>query len=244
MRRQVLERAFSLIETLVSIAIIIILLAVLLPTLSAAVESARRVRRLSSLQQTFQIIDLYAERSQDLYPYREPGLGHDLHPDPGSGGLIYTTIDPWPLELYWVGLIHDIAPWREFYALWVDEDHAGVGEPWDANPSPDEYRWMAPMIRYANSFVSSPATWGGPDAWVRVGPTVRSAVRYPSDKVLLFRDRAPNSTVRERAFVDGSANAATDDSAPQPVQNLLRLGVTPRVYSDTFAGVHGRDRSR
>ncbi len=62
------RRRFTLIELLTAIAVIAILIALLLPVLSQAKESARRVVCASNLRQQAQGLMLYAEESNDWLP--------------------------------------------------------------------------------------------------------------------------------------------------------------------------------
>lgn len=63
-----MRRAFTLIETLVAIAIIAVLVAILLPTLAGARESARAARCLANLRQLVAISQAYADDHKGLSP--------------------------------------------------------------------------------------------------------------------------------------------------------------------------------
>src|SRR5688500_9064386 len=62
------RRAFTLVELLVVIGIIAILIGVLLPTLSRARESSRRVNCLSNLREVYTAFVLYGQANRDQVP--------------------------------------------------------------------------------------------------------------------------------------------------------------------------------
>ncbi len=71
------ERAFTLIEMLVAIAIIIILAAILIPSLSSALESARATKDLSNLRQIGTLMQTYLNDKDQVLPTTGtwPGTG-------------------------------------------------------------------------------------------------------------------------------------------------------------------------
>jgi prepilin-type processing-associated H-X9-DG protein len=76
--------AFSLIELLVVIGIIALLIALLLPTLSRARETARRLVCLSNLRQMVVAASAYVAESKGRYPVAQYSM-----PNPGGGGFEY-----------------------------------------------------------------------------------------------------------------------------------------------------------
>jgi len=61
--------AFTLIELLVAISIIALLVGLLLPALSSARESSKRVKCLSNLRQTFIAWEMYLQEGEGYFPY-------------------------------------------------------------------------------------------------------------------------------------------------------------------------------
>src|SRR4051812_7338184 len=63
-----MRRAFTLIELLIVVGIVAVLVAVLLPTVSAAREQAKSVKCLSNLRQLAQAASVYCANNLDSYP--------------------------------------------------------------------------------------------------------------------------------------------------------------------------------
>src|SRR5258705_798080 len=79
------KRGFTLVELLVVIAIIALLIAILLPALNKAKETANRVKCSSNLRQIFQAMQNYALDNRDKYPRIRYEPGAVPHAFTGAG---------------------------------------------------------------------------------------------------------------------------------------------------------------
>jgi len=100
--------AFTLLELLVVVAIVMVLLAILLPSLTKARELSRRVYCLNNLHQLGQGNTMYAGDYDGWLPRRDQWWSHDsiYNVTPGPGGLAGGT---WVNErvLSWLGYVNN-----------------------------------------------------------------------------------------------------------------------------------------
>src|SRR6185295_10413440 len=71
LRPSMRNRAFTLIEVLVVVAIIALLVAILLPSLQKAKEQARRVVCGANQKTCFQAMTFYCQANRDYFPYND-----------------------------------------------------------------------------------------------------------------------------------------------------------------------------
>src|SRR6185437_9960619 len=103
------QRAFTLAELLIVIAIIAVLISVLLPSLAAARRSAATVKCLSSLRNIGTAFQQYAQDNNRYFPVVmwHPNLGTTYagHPEWGPGGVSATDNPTNTTERIWVDFV-------------------------------------------------------------------------------------------------------------------------------------------
>lgn len=245
--------AFTLMETLVTILVIALLIAIALPALAAVRARSRTVVSLSNLRQHASAFAAYAGDWKDTLPrFIEPNGDHRLAETAATGPFPYAFEDHYPYfiqSIFWPFVMarsgYESLPWNAelFYPPGADI-LAGA-----------ELERDMPY-QYSATFVSAPAFWQqttrtGPDQWVGV----RFAdVRYGSNKILISTVMRPDGRPAEAhlGYADGSA----DQRSPGDVEPAYPGGEgnfegawSPftgwPLGSHTISGVHGRDvRSR
>ncbi len=243
-----MRRAFSLVEILVTIGIIAVLIAILIPALAGTKESASELKSLANLRSIGQLLANHAAENNGAYPFYEPGSELRWGPDGEQG----TTINdlPWEAREQWAALdsVRAVAPWRENYESWLSpgvEPHPEGA--WVQEDSHGRFtRW--PSYQYSNSFIGKPAVWSEnrPDFFDSAQKHALADVRFPSQKVVMWdEDREyllpePHADdPRPVLFADTSASLRLDADATPPVRNPAVFPA--RVYNDTPSGIHGRD---
>lgn len=241
------RRGFTVVELLVSIGVIGILIAILLPALASARRSARDVVGLSNLRQAAISFSNYAQTHAGVMPFAPPGSTFQISPD-GEEAAFVATGNFWDLSYYWASLFHGIAPWHEHFSTWVIADpRRNPDRPWAAGPSGSN---GVPSFHYTRSMYARPAMWSG-DAVSNIdrlrAPVRMADVRFPSSKVVLFdgeaRLRAPEGdppTKIAMLFVDSHAARHARSDASEPVMPATG-DVIPATLHDTKDGAFGRD---
>lgn len=84
------RKAFTLVELLVVIGIIVLLISILMPALRSAWDSAKTIRCAANLRNVYQAMAAYAAENKGALP-AAPQTANDYYPPPkkGPGSLIY-----------------------------------------------------------------------------------------------------------------------------------------------------------
>lgn len=235
--------AFSLIELLVSIGIIGVLLAILLPALWGVRSVGEKSITLANLRQTHTIFELYTQRSDETYPWYDGIAFIPLSPPDEPGGSIRPGY--WDLSIYWPGLMHEVAPWREHFNTWLGGGAKRDDPPWKNMASSLEVT----SFEYTRSFMARPEAWrvGVVDDPKLYRPVRVGDVQAPAAKVLLYdrelahlrADPDADRDSRPMAFADGHADEHRLSKASAPV--ALPGWESGDPLHDTASGVRGRD---
>lgn len=245
--------AFTVVEVLVSIGILVILLGILVPVLASARSQARTTVTISNLRQAGLTFQQYLGQYSETYPFAEPGQWLSLEPN-GRAQTLSSTY-PFQLRMSWPALMHEIAPWREHYSTWVNPGAPiEPGEPWKLrSDAPGTIRDYDPSYHYSHAFQARPRLFApnpptSADELIALIRPVRTAdVSHPSNKALLYDakreylTRTPRpSDPRAVLAADGSVVMRLDDDAIPPIPTPF-IGGRGIRYSDTPGGAGGRD---
>jgi len=237
-----LTRAFTLVELLVTIGIVLLILGILLPAFARARGSAEFIKSLSNARQLGQVVSMYAERS-GFYPATEDGR---LYPTGGPGNE-QIAFGYWQIYETWTGVVYDLLPYHQAVEAFVSPASPRLGEllfPW-----PTSYH-------YSTSFAGQPRLWAiGASAQDALRHSVTShQVQFPSSKVLLWDAELGWATTIEHdpetgdlitrsptLMTDGSGAGRVHARATSPVPNPYLHALSQRRLHNTPEGVAGRD---
>lgn len=121
-RRKLSSRAFSLVDLMVSIGVMSLLIAILLPSLASATEQARRVRCSTQMRQVGLALQLYSYQNMDELPpsVYEAGAQNQAHQ------MIYVRVDGQAgSSPQWdgLGILHDQAYLSHPQAFYCPSHH-------------------------------------------------------------------------------------------------------------------------
>lgn len=240
------RRAFTVLELVVVIGIVMMLIGLSLPPLARAREASRALRSAANLRGIGQAMSLYAGRHDGAMPVGEAGV---LYPVSVDRGVSMSWTNHFAFGSVWPVLMRDVAPWEEFHRTWIS--------PGGPVPGPSTAAIGAFSYRYSHSFLARPRLWR-PGAGGEAG-LLRGArddeVAFPSKKVqawdavmpyLLRPVREPGGMLSNPApmlFADGHADLRRPQDATVPVANVLNPDVVEgaQPLHNTPLGVLGYD---
>ncbi|MCA9277752.1 MAG: type II secretion system protein [Phycisphaeraceae bacterium] len=245
---------FTLIETIVTIAVIGLVISIVVPSLKQFRKQAYRTAAISATKQHTTIFLAYANDFSNQFPFM-------LNVAPNSNPPIQVNTTPpasWPVESHFV----QSYMWN---VLLADSYYDGrfIGDDFSLYSNSDNDFW--PELYYSCSLLASPEFWNpqtrtGPKQWRSVRTT---EVRYPSKKAILFDDYVDDTVTytqssrllagRERpicmGLVDGSARYVAPDQFGQgyygfgvwPGYPFLHTPGSSLPAQCTLDGARGRD---
>lgn len=177
---------FTLVEVLVSIAIVSVLISILLPALGHARTRAWRLKSETNLRTLGQFFEMYVNQSANTYPAPEPGRFYNHY----TG--LSATMPHWLATQNWPALFGETLRWDMHESILLSPGATRVTDgPVRVVP--------VPSYRYSASFLGSPTIWSGQDLsqlteqqWAQLRRPARShQVRSASSKVLLWEWELP-----------------------------------------------------
>src|SRR6266404_5584594 len=108
--------AFTVMELMMVIAVIMVLIGLALPSLAGARERARAMKSASNARTIGQVMSLYSARFNGMYPIGQTG---EIYPVTVDGGVSMSFGNHFDFGRVWPVLVRDVAPWDESLHAWV-----------------------------------------------------------------------------------------------------------------------------
>ncbi len=231
------ESAFSIIEVLVALGVMLVLLGISLPALMGVKERAREMQSLSRIRQLGLLVLAYAGDNAD----RVPAIFPPRFIAPGDPPDCWFTVE--------VG-------GRSFTGSWFDNSSNGF---YALSPPPPMHVMRAPShldvgpimvdgvgtshftdYEIAECYYAKPSYWHlstqrGPSQW---GAQAIGETKFPSHKGLIFQTSVYDSTI---PYKDGRAPVSFYPYIPSSVL-WADMSATQEVYADMLPGVVNRYR--
>ncbi len=241
------RRGFTLVEMLVVISIVAILIAILLPVLAYARQSAKATVTRSNIRQTATAISMYADAHRSTFPWRRESDPIPLDVPGPDGDARFTVIVPYfNLFLYWHGMMHRVTPWPEHYRSWLAAGVRTGDVPWYQSDSDTHQQ---PSFELSQSFLARPDVWQADaiesDDLYR--PVRVSDIAAPAAKVMMITKRSALPPLRSdddpktiMAFADTSVRDLRVEDATPPLAPAWKTTDLQPLH-DTPDGVRGVD---
>ncbi len=209
------SRGFTLIELLVVVSIIAILIAILLPSLGAARESARNTKCSANLHHVGQAMAVFVSQNKESYPFSyiypfDAKGSYDLYNQPGGTGTPTYGYIHWSWLLYNKGGVPD--------AAFQCPDFAKGGMP-RTNPGPKTADWEPDQLDEAGA---------GPGASTLPADRQAPRVSYVANSAVVPRNKfykMDPSWVRTNTLVtDANLDAPGSTILATEVVNNYRAG--------------------
>ncbi len=238
MKKTAAYTGFTIIELLVSIGMIGLLLAILLPSLGKTMLLARRTSSMANLRSLGQLVQSYNSASADAYPWGTSGVN-------GCGVPIQFS-PVWQMATKWPVVMNGVIEPNQLNGIVLAPG---------ANRVFDQCT-VIPSYAYSQSFLAQPATWNGSGV---ADDSLLDAVKahmvaYPASKVLMWDWELPYLNQPPRrlgpdlneptpmVFADGHGTRRTPSEATPPVENPFDDAENPTArLHNTPDGVRGRD---
>jgi type II secretory pathway pseudopilin PulG len=229
-------------EILVTITLIAILLALVVPSVASATRAARITKSTVNARELTRAITLYADMSRGYLPATTPGV-----PVPTDDEGSAVGYPPYQIDDTWSGVIANTLP------LWEHRDAF-----FSPGLSRDVWRWPS-SYTYAVCLAGDPIAWT-PGVTMLGDVAVRrriDQVRFPSSKSMLWDRhlgwlrREPNTDTSGNildptaiGMVDTSVRVRRSTEASAPVSSALHpMWARGRAMHDTRFGATGVDFS-
>lgn len=242
------RRAFTLVEIIVAISIVLILIGLVLPHLAGARERARALASATNLRSIGQVLSFYNDANAERYPVGEVGR---IYPISVDGRISATLGNHFRFGRNWPLLVREAAPWQEHVTTWFSpslREHPSLGQPlMDAFSYP-----------LSHSVMARPGLWrvGAVGTDALLVPARVSDAAHPASKVLSW-DRHMAYLLRPHRledfpllanptpmlFIDGHVEERDPSQATTPVLNVMNpdAGEREMPLHNTPLGVLGRD---
>jgi type II secretory pathway pseudopilin PulG len=241
------RRAFTMIELVMTIGILMILIGLLLPSLARTRELARQTQSAANLRTIGQTMIVYSSRYADWMPVGEV---RRTYPASYDGGISMSFGNHFDFGRNWPLLFRDVAPWEEFYSILFSP---GTRPPERGQSAANRFSY-----RYSHSFLARPELWRpGALSSDRLLTGVRHTdILFPSSKVLAWDGRLSYLLRPEllgtgdmlanptpMLFSDGHVDVRRPGGAVRPVPNVMNANTVEgrQPLHNTPLGVRGRD---